>query len=141
MIRKVLKASVLGLVLPLSALADTTPVGGTGSGVPINTSFFQSLYQSITTILQYVVPIVISLAVIVFIWGVLKFVMSAGNEDARKEGRNLMIYGIIGIFVMVSVWGLVRVLQSATGLSNGSNAAIGGPQLPIPSNTTGTTGQ
>ena len=38
-------------------------------------------------------------------------------EVTEKEARNVMIYGIIGLFVMVAVWGLVNVLINTFGLS------------------------
>ena len=41
-----------------------------------------------------------------------KFILAAGSEEGRKEGRNIMIWGIIALFVIVSVWGLVQVLNN-----------------------------
>ena len=65
-----------------------------------------------TNIINALMPFIVALAVLFFMWGVFQFVKSAGNEDERTEGRNRMIYGIIGIFVMVSVWGFVNLLDN-----------------------------
>lgn len=65
-----------------------------------------------TRIINALMPFIVALAVLFFIWGVFQFVKSAGNEDERTEGRDKMIYGIIGIFVMVSVWGFVNLLDN-----------------------------
>jgi len=65
-----------------------------------------------TRIINALMPFIVALAVLFFMWGVFQFVKSAGNEDERTEGRNRMIYGIIGIFVMVSVWGFVNLLDN-----------------------------
>lgn len=54
-------------------------------------------------------------AVVWFMWGVFTFIRAAGDEEARKEGSSKMIAGIIGIAVIVSVWGLVRWVTSTTG--------------------------
>lgn len=34
----------------------------------------------------------------------------AGNEN-RQNLRNIILWGIVGLFVMVSVWGILRILQ------------------------------
>ena len=62
--------------------------------------------------------LLIGLAVVFFLVGVVKFMFSAGDVEKRKEGRTMMIYGIIGLFVMVSVWGLVGILTGTFHLNN-----------------------
>jgi hypothetical protein len=65
------------------------------------------------------VPVIFALAFIVFIWGVFKYFIAGGHdEEKRKSGRELMMYGIIGFFVMVSVWGLVNILVGSVDLNN-----------------------
>ena len=68
------------------------------------------LLNNIGDILNVIIPLLITLGVVYFIWGVIKYV-TAKDEDAQKEGRNTIISGIIGLFVIVSVWGLVGILQ------------------------------
>ncbi len=70
----------------------------------------------INGILSPIVPLLIGLAVVVFIYGVLVLVFSEGGEK-REDGKKFMFWGIIGIFVMVSVWGLVAVLQGTFNLN------------------------
>ena len=52
--------------------------------------------------------ITVFLAVLVFIWGVFKFMRAEG--DAKQAGRDFILWGIIGLFIMISLWGLVAVL-------------------------------
>jgi uncharacterized membrane protein HdeD (DUF308 family) len=86
------------------------------------------IFGIINRAISAAVPIVISLAILVFIWGVLRYVIST-DEDKRKDGKNLMLWGIVGIFVMVSVWGLVGILQKTIGVDSGD-----APQTPkVPS--------
>lgn len=56
----------------------------------------------------------ISLAVVWFIWNVIKYSMSA-EEDGKEKAKTQMIHGIIAIAVIVSVWGLVAILRGAFG--------------------------
>ena len=67
-----------------------------------------------------IVPILMSLAMLVFIWGVLKFIRNAGDEGERETGKQVMLWGLIGLFVMASVWSLVAIL---------SGGAVSIPQL------------
>jgi hypothetical protein len=68
-------------------------------------------------ILGPIVPLLIGLGVVVFIYGVLILMFSEGGEK-KEDGKKFMLWGIIGIFVMVSVWGLVAVLTSTFNLDN-----------------------
>lgn len=81
-------------------------------------STFKELVNNvfIGNILQPLVPLLIGLAVVVFIYGVLILMLSEGGEK-KEEGKQYMLWGIIGIFVMVSLWGLVAVLTSTFNLS------------------------
>lgn len=81
----------------------------------------------VNSIVTALLPFIIGLAVLYFTWGVFQFVGAAGDEEARKSGRDKMIYGIIGIFVMVSVWGLVRLLE---GTFTTTKTALPPPETP-----------
>jgi uncharacterized membrane protein len=91
-------------------------------------------------ILSALVPLIVSLAVVVFLWGVLKYVIAGSNKDGKEEGRKFMIWGLIGLVVMVSVWGLVALVkntffESSTSPVNppgSSNPPPGGSNLPPP---------
>ena len=82
------------------------------------------------SIINALMPFIVALAVLFFVWGVFQFVASAGDEEKRTEGRNKMIYGIIGIFVMVSVWGLVNLLEGTFGVERGVIGGGGAGQAP-----------
>jgi len=79
-----------------------------------------SALDKIDTIFGAIVPILLTLALIYFMWGLVKYIMSAGDEKARGDGKYMMIWGIIALFVMVSVWGLVASLQGIVGVDSQS---------------------
>lgn len=67
-----------------------------------------------------VVPLIFVLASMVFVWGVVQYViLGAEEESKRAKGRQFMIWGIVALAVMVSIWGLVNVLTNTFGISNG----------------------
>lgn len=86
------------------------------------------LFTKVQGLLNSVIPIIITIAVIYFLWGVGKYITSSGDADKQEEARGMMIYGIIGLFVMVSVWGLVNILVTTVGLSNTAPPTI--PAIP-----------
>ncbi len=76
------------------------------------------------------VPVIFSLAFIIFIWGVFRyFIAGAADPTEQEKGKHFIIYGLIGFVIMVSVWGLVNVLTNTFGL-NSSNAPSY-PTLPV----------
>jgi Type IV secretion system pilin len=85
--------------------------------------------QSLTGIINILIPFFIAIAVLVFIYGLIKYVLQAGNAEARVEARGYIIYGIIGIVVMLSVFGLVNLVQN-TFFPNGNTNKLNNGQIP-----------
>lgn len=106
---------------PAIVLAQPVPVPGTGDGA-VDFSFFTSLVTSVQTIVDLLIPLVVTLAVLFFFWGLAVFVLNAGDEEKRKEGRNIMVWGIIALFFIVAVWGIVRLLASIFGVDDAAGS-------------------
>lgn len=75
-----------------------------------------SLFTLANNTLKSVLPIIISIAVIYFVYNAFAY-MIAADEEKKAEAKSKMIYGIIALFVMVSVWGLVNVLSGTFGFT------------------------
>lgn len=74
----------------------------------------QSLLNTLgffNTILNAAIGLLITLAIIAFFWGLIRYLFTEGTEG-KAAGLKIMLMGVITIFVMVSIWGLVRLLQS-----------------------------
>jgi len=69
------------------------------------------LITSIGGLIKLALPIAVAAALLFFFWGVANFILKAGDPKAREEGRNRMLWGIIALFVMISVWGIVGFIQ------------------------------
>ena len=61
---------------------------------------------------RYLVPIAISLEVVLFVGGIISYMANADNEIKRTEGRKFMIWGVIAMFVTLSLWGLVAIIRN-----------------------------
>ena len=107
---KKLVYSTLALALTLVA----TPV--LAQGEPVRD--IEQAGDFITNLISGVaVPVIFALAFIVFIWGVFSYFIAGGHdEERRKKGKELMLYGILGFFIMISVWGLVNILVNSVSL-------------------------
>ncbi|MCB9806206.1 hypothetical protein H6775_03565 [Candidatus Nomurabacteria bacterium] len=81
----------------------------TGS-IPSNSNNdLNGFLDQISAILRKAIEIIMGLAVVVFLWGVVMYIISKSPEEQAKA-KGYMIWGIIGLFVMVSIWALVGLL-------------------------------
>lgn len=62
------------------------------------------------------IMLLLGIAVLVFLWGLFQLVANAGSDDARSTGKRHMLYGIIGIVVMVSALGILNIALGTFGL-------------------------
>ena len=105
----------------------------TGSGLSL-------LISKMVGLLNQLIPFLILVAVVIFIVGILRYVMAKGPED-KEKGMHVIISSIIGLTVIVSMWGLVTFLQQSFGLDAGNNTVktYKIPCVPGASNNTSST--
>lgn len=68
------------------------------------------IYGFAAEALEQVIGILFVLATLVFFWGVIRFIMKSDNETERAKAKSIMTYGIVGLAVMASVWGITTIL-------------------------------
>lgn len=95
-----------------------------------NLGNIDTLVRSIGRIVDLSLPIVIAIALLGFFWGLVKFIFAQGDETAKVEAKKIMLWGLVALFVMISVWGLVRFAQRAFGLQEGGGESITTPRVP-----------
>lgn len=113
-------------ILPVTAFAATTVyfTGVTGWVI------------SLTDIVSTLIPFAFGLALLAFFWGVALYIFRAGDEKQTERGRRVMVGGIIGLFVISAIWGIVYFIAANL---FGGNTGIGG-SVYVPSINTGGTG-
>lgn len=111
----IITASFIVLTLPAVVLA--------ASGLDTALTNIQSLVSKL-------IPIAVAFAVLFFFWGLAKYILNAGDEEKKKEGRSIMIWGIIALFIMVSIWGLISVFAQTLGVTEGQNLKVPSVTLP-----------
>lgn len=103
--------SVVTLSLPLLVLADNQ----------VDFSYVSGAISGGKTLLSNIITLLFALAVVWFIWNVIRYSMSS-EEDGKEKARSQMINGLIAIAVMASIWGIVGLLRGAFGVSGDSGA-------------------
>lgn len=75
-----------------------------------------TLEQIVSTIEhQLLNPLIVFLSVLaslIFIWGILEFVANAGNAEAQETGRRHIVWGLAGLIIMVSAFGIINLIAS-----------------------------
>ncbi len=113
-----MKKAILGSLYFVPVLALAQNLGG-----------LVTLVQQMQTVLNNIYPFLFGLAIIYFFWGVAKYILSAGDPKAAAEGRSIMIWGIVALAVMASIYGLIYFLQNSFGV-NANNTTVTLPPLP-----------
>lgn len=85
----------------------------------------------VTGVISPLIYLIFSASVAIFFWGIAKYMGKMGDDKEREKAKSLMIWGIIGIFVMVSIWGWVNILSNTFPFDN---------TRPSPTNTISTGG-
>jgi len=136
-IRKIMKKKLIILsgfvfgLAPVVALAQQTVgiSGATSTGCDIgNAGTLIGILCRVGQILNSVVPVLIALGVVYFVWGVVQY-MIGGDEEAKAKGRSKIIYGLIGLAVIIALWGLVKILTNTFKVDNSGTITL--PTVPV----------
>jgi hypothetical protein len=84
-----------------------------------NTSDLETTTGGVLDILQIVVTIVFVIAIIIFGWGIVKLILAAGDPAEIKQAKQFIWWGVIGIAILASIFGLISYLQGFFGVDPG----------------------
>lgn len=70
----------------------------------------------VTYIVNPAMDLLIAAAVALFIWGVVELIMSGDEAEGRKKGQMHILFGIVGLFIIVAVWGIIRLVANTLGV-------------------------
>ncbi len=117
------------VTLPLVSAAQT-----------LNLSPLQSLISALAKVVGSLVPVLVTLGIAVFLWGLVRYLWGGGAKPDIKNAKLLMKWGLLILFVMVSVWGIIGLMQEALNINR--NATGKAPQIQYTggTNTFNTTG-
>ena len=101
--------------LPLLASAQLATDGKAGDA-----GAFQDLLENILGFTDAVlIPFILGIGFLVFVWGMFQYFIAGGANDEKKEaGKSLMIYATLGFVLIIVFWGIINLLATSTGLQN-----------------------
>ena len=85
----------------------------------------KDLLTTAKDLINMVIPIVFGIALIFFFWGVAQFILHSGKQEELEQGKQKMLWGIIALFVIVSIYGILAFMSSATGIAPGGSLTPG----------------
>lgn len=74
---------------------------------------FPSFVQFLIGYINQFIGLVAALAIVVFMWGLVNYIRSAGGEHAKESGRDLMLWGIVALFALFAIGGIIALLRSS----------------------------
>ena len=89
-------------------------------------SYITSVLTAIKGWVGTLIPLLMALALVALFYGLVKYIW--GGADDKDNGKRIMIWGVIALAVMTSVWGLVGLLQDATGIQDSDTVTV--PTVP-----------
>ena len=66
-------------------------------------------------ILNPIIYLFFAIALLLFLWGVVEFIMNSENADKKAEGAQHILWGVIGLAIMLSVLGIIQVIKGTIG--------------------------
>ena len=83
---------------------------------PVAEASIGTLVKSINrVILNPLIVFLFALALAYFLYGVMQFIINPGNEEIRKTGKSHMMWGVVGMVIMVSVFGIMQLILNTLG--------------------------
>ena len=75
-------------------------------------------------ILNPVLKLLFLAALVYFLWGVFSYVKNGDSDSDRETGRRHMIWGIFGMFIMISVYGIINIILGTVGVDGSTRTEI-----------------
>ncbi len=109
----------LGMLRLFQYVAVVTVLFAPKSGFAQDLGWYNNVVLGIGDLVALAVPILLGIAVAVFVWGLLQYFWQGDDETVRGESRAHMVWAVLALFVIVTVWGLVALLMELTGVQDG----------------------
>ena len=131
-ILSVMKSSFLSVVLgvfywlvaPVALYAqpvNSQPTNPNLCNLPSKPSLTDYLEFPVCLINKYIIRLLLAIAVVMFFIGVIRYVMDPSSKVKREQAAQYVTWGLIGIFVIVAMWGIIYFMASTVQVGIGGN--------------------
>jgi len=123
-------AAATTLVLPILVSAQ-------GTGFQADGGEFGDFLGNILIFAETVlIPFIIGIGFLVFVWGMFQYFIAGGSDDESKaKGKSLLIYATLGFVLIIVFWGIINLLVGGTGLDDGGLDSGLIPSIGVPTQT------
>jgi hypothetical protein len=82
-------------------------------GLFTSNSTLASVIASLISFINLVIGVFSALALVIFFWGLVKYIYHSDDAKSREEGRSSIMWGLIALFVLFSIFGILQILDIA----------------------------
>jgi hypothetical protein len=75
-------------------------------------------------ILNPIILLLFAIASVVFIFGIVQFIGTAKTDEGRSSGKRKLIFGLLGMFIMISAYGIIHLILGTLGITNDVNQQL-----------------
>ena len=72
-------------------------------------------------VIDPILAVIFSLGLFMFLWGLVEFLIAVKDGKPSEEGKRHMVYGLIGMLIMVSVYGIINMVVNTLGLQDATD--------------------
>ena len=73
----------------------------------------KTLVDTFLALIGTFIPVLAGFALLLFLWGGVKYIYNSSETKGKAEGKSAMIWGIIALFVLFCIWGIIGLLQTS----------------------------
>jgi len=122
-----MKRIIINITTSLAAFVPMVAFAADGELNNI-TTLFENLLKLVN---ETLIPLMFAVAILAFFYGVFKFlIVGGGDESKRAEGKQLMLWAILGFVVMVSLYGIIAFVTDAVGIDEKDSSSVVLPIAP-----------
>jgi len=111
--KKIYLSGIAGFFLPIAVSAQQIETVG-------------DVVSAIGGLVNSLIPIAASLALLAFIFGLAKYIFQSANEDAKEQGRRIMIAGVASLFLIAAIGGIIDIFAESLDITTGENVPVPG---------------
>lgn len=113
-----------GILTPIYVYAQANPAQGFVTLGGLIRSFTDNVVKALVALLLGLATVAFFYGIVQYIWG-----LRQGDSGKAKVGNQFMIWGLVALFVMVSVWGIIVYVQTIFGIQGQNGIVIPGVQI------------
>lgn len=89
---------------------------------------FRDVVMAVISLIDMVIPVLVALALVLFLWGAFRYVAKSSDAHGKGADKEALLWGLIALFVLFSIWGILRILNNTfLGAAGGGSSRMGEP--------------